>query len=194
MKNKTRALVLSIFLGTWGVDRFYLGYTGMGVLKLLTGGGFGVLWILDMINIASGKLGPADGSGYSSADFDMSSDPAFENMSELEQKCIAIEKKRIKWRNIGLFILLYSIGLVLVACFCDGTALMAIIGAFGIVIGLIMFGSHLKPPEHYRDPKANSGTKNIIKGAVVGGIIAGEAGAVIGATIAKNNIDSQSRK
>ena len=49
------------------VDRFYLGYTGMGVLKLLTGGCFGVLWILDIVNIASGKLQPADGSGYSDA-------------------------------------------------------------------------------------------------------------------------------
>jgi hypothetical protein len=30
----------------------------------LTGGCFGVLYIIDIINIALGKLGPADGSGY----------------------------------------------------------------------------------------------------------------------------------
>lgn len=65
MKDKTTALILSILLGTLGVDRFYLGYTGMGVLKLLTGGCFGVLWIIDIVNIATGKLLPADGSGYS---------------------------------------------------------------------------------------------------------------------------------
>ena len=65
MKDKTTAIILSALLGSLGVDRFYLGYTGMGVLKLLTGGCFGILWILDIINIASGKLQPADGSGYS---------------------------------------------------------------------------------------------------------------------------------
>ena len=65
MKDKTTALILSILLGTLGVDRFYLGYTGMGVLKLLTGGCFGVMWIIDIVNIATGKLLPADGSGYS---------------------------------------------------------------------------------------------------------------------------------
>ena len=64
MKNKTTALILSILVGGLGVDRFYLGYTGMGVLKLLTGGCFGVLWIIDIVNIATGKLLPADGSAY----------------------------------------------------------------------------------------------------------------------------------
>lgn len=64
MKNKTTALILSILVGGLGVDRFYLGYAGMGVLKLLTGGCFGVLYIIDIINIATGKLGPADGSPY----------------------------------------------------------------------------------------------------------------------------------
>ena len=64
MKNKTTALILSILAGGIGVDRFYLGYTGMGVLKLLTGGCFGVLWIFDIVNIATGKLLPADGSSY----------------------------------------------------------------------------------------------------------------------------------
>lgn len=52
MKDKTTALILSILLGGIGVDRFYLGYTGMGILKLLTGGCFGILWLIDIINIA----------------------------------------------------------------------------------------------------------------------------------------------
>lgn len=64
MKNKNTALILSILVGVLGIDRFYLGYTGMGVLKLLTGGCLGVLWIIDIVNIATGKLGPADGSPY----------------------------------------------------------------------------------------------------------------------------------
>ena len=63
-KSKTTALILSILVGGLGEDRFYLGYTGMGVFKLLTGGCFGILYLIDIINIATGKLGPADGSGY----------------------------------------------------------------------------------------------------------------------------------
>lgn len=64
MKSKTTALILSILTGGLGVDRFYLGYTGMGVLKLLTAGCFGILYIIDIVNIATGKLLPADGSPY----------------------------------------------------------------------------------------------------------------------------------
>ncbi len=64
MKNRFTALLLSIFVGGLGVDRFYLGYIGMGVLKLLTAGGFGILYIYDIIMIAIGKLRPADGSPY----------------------------------------------------------------------------------------------------------------------------------
>lgn len=64
MKSKTTALILSILTGGLGIDRFYLGYTGMGILKLLTAGCFGVLYIIDIVNIATGKLLPADGSAY----------------------------------------------------------------------------------------------------------------------------------
>lgn len=64
MKNKTTALFLSIFVGELGIDRFYLGYIGIGLLKLFTVGCFGILWLIDIINIATGNLQPADGSGY----------------------------------------------------------------------------------------------------------------------------------
>lgn len=33
MKSKTTALILSILLGELGVDRFYLGYVGLGILE-----------------------------------------------------------------------------------------------------------------------------------------------------------------
>ena len=62
MKSKVVALILSIFLGELGIDRFYLGYTG--ILKLITCGGFGIWWLIDLIMIATGKLKPKDGSEY----------------------------------------------------------------------------------------------------------------------------------
>ena len=55
-KSKTTALVLSILLGGIGVDRFYLGLTGSGILKLITCGGLGLWYIIDIILIATGKL------------------------------------------------------------------------------------------------------------------------------------------
>lgn len=62
MKSKTTAIILSILLGGLGVDRFYLGYVGLGILKLLTGGGFGIWWLIDLIMIVTGKLKAKDGS------------------------------------------------------------------------------------------------------------------------------------
>ena len=47
------ALLFSIFLGYFGIDRFYMGQAGMGIGKLLTGGGCGVWWLIDVILIAT---------------------------------------------------------------------------------------------------------------------------------------------
>ncbi len=51
LKKPTTLLLISIFLGQLGVDRFMLGDTGMGVLKLLTGGVCGILTIVDWFTI-----------------------------------------------------------------------------------------------------------------------------------------------
>lgn len=51
-KDPTTILLVSIFLGGLGIDRFMLGETGMGVLKLLTGGVCGILALIDWFTVS----------------------------------------------------------------------------------------------------------------------------------------------
>jgi TM2 domain-containing membrane protein YozV len=56
------AILLSIFFGGLGIDRFYLGYIGLGILKLLTLGGCGIWALIDLILIATNKMKDANGN------------------------------------------------------------------------------------------------------------------------------------
>ena len=60
-KEWTSAVLLSLFVGILGIDRFYLGYTGMGIVKLLTFGGCGFIAIYDLITIAMNKMNDSQG-------------------------------------------------------------------------------------------------------------------------------------
>jgi len=55
-RDRTLMLVISIFLGGLGIDRFLVGDIGLGLLKLFTGGVFGILWVIDWFLI----MGRAD--------------------------------------------------------------------------------------------------------------------------------------
>ena len=52
LKDPTTLLLVSIFLGSLGIDRFMLGDTRMGILKLLTGGCCGILTIIDWFTVS----------------------------------------------------------------------------------------------------------------------------------------------
>lgn len=46
-KDPTTVLIVSLLGGTFGIDRFMIGDTGLGIAKLLTCGGFGIWTIID---------------------------------------------------------------------------------------------------------------------------------------------------
>lgn len=59
-KKKSTATLLCLFLGMLGVHRFYVGKIGTGIVQLVTGGGFGIWLLIDLINLICGRFRDAN--------------------------------------------------------------------------------------------------------------------------------------
>jgi hypothetical protein len=60
-KDWLTAVLLAFFVGVLGIDRFYLGYTALGVLKLITLGLCGIWALIDLILIALNNVPDSKG-------------------------------------------------------------------------------------------------------------------------------------
>lgn len=61
-KDWLTTLLLSFFLGSLGIHRFYVGKTGTGILQLITLGGCGIWTLIDIITIVMGNFKDKDGN------------------------------------------------------------------------------------------------------------------------------------
>lgn len=50
-KSYFYAIMLCTFFGIFGIHRFYTGYKRIGLIQLLTLGGFGIWWLIDLVSM-----------------------------------------------------------------------------------------------------------------------------------------------
>lgn len=54
LKNRLVVVLLCFFLGALGIHRFYMGHMLVGIIQLLTGGGFGIWFLIDFVRLLLG--------------------------------------------------------------------------------------------------------------------------------------------
>ena len=94
-KSKQTAILLAILTGLFGVDRFYLGYTALGLLKLLTVGGAGIWALIDFIRIGVDSLRPADGSPWVEETRDENIRSIAANMQTIAEKLEKLQAQNV---------------------------------------------------------------------------------------------------
>ena len=62
--SKIAAILITFFLGGLGVHRFMVGKIGTGIIWLITGGCFGIGWLVDLIKVCTGKFAKKDGTPW----------------------------------------------------------------------------------------------------------------------------------
>ena len=60
-QQSSKDFLLCFFLGVFGAHRFYVGKIFTGILMLITGGGFGVWYLIDLIRLLMGNFTDGDG-------------------------------------------------------------------------------------------------------------------------------------
>lgn len=60
-KSKTTLILLSFFLGGFGIHRYYVGKIGTGILMTLTLGGLGIWTLIDFVYAVCGKFTDSEG-------------------------------------------------------------------------------------------------------------------------------------
>lgn len=87
--------LLGLIHGGFSVDRFYLGYTASGVLKLLTAGGVGIWALIDFIRIGVDSLRPADGSPWVEETRDENIRSIAANMQAIAEKLEKLQAQNV---------------------------------------------------------------------------------------------------
>jgi len=92
-RSRGLALVLSVFGGWFGLDRFYVGKISTAIPKLITFGGMGIWWLYDVVLIATGEFRDIDDLPL--RQWEVSSSPFMQNrlVGRAEQRVNELEEE-----------------------------------------------------------------------------------------------------